>query len=156
MICEGAPESNVKERLFAICWRSRSVDRPLRQAMLIMAIPPPSLGIEVRTAGHECRIHLKKQEGLLPALRHHLLNPRNNFGARHRSHATEVERAFPQKTGTAFDMMPKNPVPLTQWARSLRFGRTENRNRRNAKQIGQMHCSGIVGKQEVALAQFID
>src|SRR4030095_8490234 len=63
MICEGAPESNVKERLFAICWRSRRVDRPLRQAMLIMAVSPPSLGIEVRTAGHEGRIHLQKQEG---------------------------------------------------------------------------------------------
>ena len=40
MICEGAPESNVKERLFAICWRSCRVDRPLRQAMLIMAASP--------------------------------------------------------------------------------------------------------------------
>ena len=49
MICEGAPESNVKERLFAIYWRSCRVDRPLRQAMLIMAVSPPSLGVEVRT-----------------------------------------------------------------------------------------------------------
>ena len=155
MICEGAPESNVKERLFAICWRSW-VDWPFRQAMLIMAASPPDLGIEVRAGGHERRIHLQKQEGLLPAPRHHLLNPRNNFGARHRSHATEIECAFPQKTGTAFDMMPKNPVPLTQWARSLRFGRAENRNRRNAKKISQVHCPGIVSKQEVARAQFVD
>ena len=136
MICEGAPESNVKERLFAICWRSCRVDQPPRQVMLIMAVSPPSLGIEVRTVGHECRIHLQKQEGLLPAPRHHLLNPRNNFGARHRSHATEVERAFHQKTRTAFDMVPKNPVPLTQWRGALRFGRTENRHRGNAKQVG--------------------
>ena len=64
MICEGAPESNVKERLFAICWRSCRVDQPPRQVMLIMAVSPPSLGIEVRTVGHECRIHLQKQEGL--------------------------------------------------------------------------------------------
>ena len=156
MICEGAPESNVKERLFAICWRSCRVDPPLREAMLIMAASPLTSVSRSEPEGHHCRIHLQKREGLLPAPRHHLLNPCNNFGARHRSHATEIERAFPQKTGTAFDMMPKNPVPLTQWARSLRFGRTENRNRGNAKQIGQVHCPGIVSKQEIATAQFID
>ena len=93
---------------------------------------------------------------LLHLLRNHLLNFRDNFGARHRSHATEVERAFPEKTGTAFDMMPKNPMPLSQWRGALRFARTENRYRGNAKQVGQVHCPGIVSKEEVATAQFID
>ena len=64
---------------------------------------------------------------LLHSLRDHLLNSRDNFGARHRSHATEIERAFPQKTGTALDMMPKNPMPLSQWRARLSFG-TEARS----------------------------
>jgi hypothetical protein len=93
---------------------------------------------------------------LLHLLRDHLLNSRDNFGARHRSHATEVEGAFPQKTGTTFDMVPKNPMPLSQWRGALRLGRTENRHRGNAKQVGQVHCPGIVSKQEIATAQFID
>jgi hypothetical protein len=86
---------------------------------------------------------------LLP---NHLRNPRNNLGARDRNHATEIERAFPQKTGTAFDMVPENAMPVTQWAGTLRFGGTKNRNRRNAKQIRQVHRSGIVSEQEIALA----
>ena len=59
---------------------------------------------------------------LLHLTRDHLLNARDNFSARHCTHATEVERAFPQKTRTAFDMVPKNPVTRTKWRGALRFG----------------------------------
>jgi hypothetical protein len=77
----------------------------------------------------------------------HLLNIGNNFSAGDRMHAAEIERAFPQKTRAALDMMPKNAMALAQRTGSPRFGRPENRDRGNPQQCREMHCPGIVSKQ---------
>ena len=51
----------------------------------------------------------------------HLLNSGNDFRARDRVHAAEIERAFTQKTGTALDMMPKNAMAWAEGAGAQRF-----------------------------------
>src|SRR6516165_4168611 len=99
--------------------------------MLIEAAWLPNLALRFEPDWLDCSIHPAEGERLLAASCQHLFNSGDHLSARDRVHATKIERAFPQETGTAFDVMPKNPMPLTQWPRALRFSRTENRNRRN-------------------------
>jgi len=52
--------------------------------------------------------------------------------------------------------MPKNAMAPAEWARAQRFGRSENRDRRHLQQGREMHCSGVVSKQQITDAQLID
>ena len=82
------------------------------------------------------------------------INLRHNGGYyfvdRDRFHAAEINRAFPQETWTAFDVVPQNGVIVAKRARQTRFSGPENGNRRNAQQSRQMHGASVVSQKQLA------
>ena len=52
--------------------------------------------------------------------------------------------------------MPQNAMALAERTGAQRFGRSENRDRGNPHQGREVHCPGVVSKQQIASAQLID
>jgi hypothetical protein len=69
-------------------------------------------------------------------------------------HATEIDRTFAKKTGTAFDMMPNDHVPIAKGRGLQRLGRTEDGNGWDPEKCGQMHGASVVCEQETAGLKF--
>ena len=84
------------------------------------------------------------------------ISRRDDFLNAHGFHAAKVERAFTQKTGAAFDLVPNDPIPLPERASQAWFRRAKYGHDRDAKQRGQMHRPGVVSQQEAALSQLLD
>src|SRR5438105_4600465 len=80
-------------------------------------------------------------------------NSADNFFDIDGIHAAEIDRAFPEKTGTALDLMADDIVSATERTGEARFGGTENRDHGNADERGEMHRAGVVGEKQRAFAQ---
>src|SRR4051812_13375581 len=61
-----------------------------------------------------------------------------------RFHAAKINRAFSQKTGTAFDLMTNDVVTAAERTGELGLGRTEDGDDRNAEECGQVHRAGVI------------
>jgi hypothetical protein len=64
-----------------------------------------------------------------------------------RLHTSEVYRTFTQETGAALDVMPQDDVAISQRARQLWFGRTEDGDSGQAEQGSEVHRAGIIGQK---------
>src|SRR5205814_8078648 len=80
-------------------------------------------------------------------------NSGDNFFDADRFHAAEIDGAFAQETGTAFDLMPKNVVTKSQRPGQPRLGRSENGDNRNSDERRQVHRAGVVRQQQRAVAE---
>src|SRR6476469_3624109 len=57
-------------------------------------------------------------------------------------HAPKINRAFPQETRTAFDLVANDVMAQAQRTSEPRFGRSEHRNDGHPDQRREMHGSG--------------
>src|SRR5438477_3200797 len=92
-------------------------------------------------------------ERSLPQLEHRKDGVRD-FLHRHCFHAAEIDRALAQGTGTALDLVTKDLMPGAERAGEPWFGRTKDRDDRDADDRREMHCAGVVRQEQRALAQF--
>ena len=80
-------------------------------------------------------------------------NSGDNFFDADGFHAAEIDGAFAEETGTAFDLMPKNVVTNSQRSGQARLSRSENGDNRNSDERGQVHRAGVVRQQQRAFTE---
>src|SRR2546429_6971605 len=74
--------------------------------------------------------------------RNHCVSP---FLGADRLHAAEINWAFTEKTGAAFDMMPKDYVAVSERPSQRRSSGTKNGDHGNAESIVKEHHAGTLG-----------
>ena len=53
-------------------------------------------------------------------------------------------------------MVSQNNMAVAQRPGQERFGRPKNCDYRHAQERGEMHCAGVICKEQTALSQFVD
>ena len=61
-------------------------------------------------------------------------------------HAAEVERAIAQEARAAFDLVPDDVASRSARAGERGLGRAEDRDERDAEEIREVHCAGVIGE----------
>ena len=62
-------------------------------------------------------------------------------------HAAEIDGAFAEKAGTAFDLMAMDFVTRAERTGEMRLRRAEDGDDRHSEEGGEVHRAGIVRKQ---------
>src|SRR6478752_6499060 len=70
----------------------------------------------------------------------------DNFSHADRFHTPKIDWAFPQKAGTAFDLMANDAMARSQWSGKAGLRRAEHSHHGNSDKAGEVHGSGVVGE----------
>ena len=71
-------------------------------------------------------------------------------------HASKIERTFAEKAGAAFDLMAQDGACRRAGTGQSRLGRAKDRDERNPKTVGEVHCSCVVGEEDAQRSKPLD
>jgi hypothetical protein len=80
----------------------------------------------------------------------------HNFVGTDRLHAAKINWTLAEKTGAAFDVVSQDNVTVAKRPGQTRLSGTKNGDYWYTEQCGEVHCAGIIGKQQTAPSQLAD